>query len=73
MTTKVQITCPDNSHWHVKFEVQDLVYDHDKQRMTDEWKTVESHTRVLKQGEQAETYLTSSRRLILTEVEKAKD
>lgn len=66
MTTRVKLECPDNSHWHVKVDVEDRVYDHDKDAMTDEWRVADSF--VLKQTESRETYIHDSRRLIVTEI-----
>lgn len=67
MTTKVVLECPDNSHWHVKVEVRDRVYDHTANAYTDDWGLADSF--VLKQTEKREVYIHSSRRLIVDEVE----
>lgn len=66
MTTRVKLECPDNSHWHVKVEVQDNVYDFEKQARTGEYKLADSF--VLKQGESRETYIHDSRRLVVSEI-----
>jgi hypothetical protein len=66
MTTRIKLECPDTSHWHVKVDVQDQVYDHEAKAMTDEWREADSF--VLKQTESRETYIHSSRRLIVTEI-----
>lgn len=66
MTTKVVVSCPDNSHWHVKVEIRDQVYDFEKKVMTEDWGLAGSF--VLKQGESRETYITNSRKLVVSEV-----
>jgi hypothetical protein len=65
MTTKVVIACPDHGHWHVKVEVRDQVYSHETKAMTNDWSLADSF--VLKQGESKETYITSTRKLIIEE------
>lgn len=67
MTTKVKLECPDNSHWHIKVEIQDKKYNHDSGVREDLWRT--SETFVLKQTESRETYIHSSRRLIVEELD----
>lgn len=67
MTTKVKLECPDNSHWHVKVEVRDRVWDFEKQVMTDDWSLADSF--VLKQTESREVYITSTRKLTVEEIE----
>lgn len=67
MTTKVKLECPDNSHWHAKVEVQDNKWDPEKQELTGEFVTTQEI--VLKQGEKHETYITSTRRLLISEME----
>lgn len=69
MTTKVVISCPDNSHWHVKVEVRDRVYDHANKVMTDYYSLADSFT--LKQTESREVWISSGRKLIVEEVEQA--
>lgn len=67
MTTKVDISCPDNSHWNVRVSVQDQVYDPDKQIMTPEWRETQSHV-IAPGGRLDGLYLTSSRRVLLEEI-----
>ena len=67
MTTRVKLECPDSSHWHVKVEIRDRVYDFEAKRMTDDWTLAESF--VLKQGDSREVYITSTRKLSVEEVE----
>lgn len=67
MTTKVRIECPDNSHWHLKVEVEDKKYNPDSQKYEDLWRV--SETFVLKQTEGREIYIHSSRRLMVSETE----
>lgn len=71
MTTKVKLECPDNSHWHVKVEIEDKKYNFDSQQYEDLWRVSESF--VLKQTESRETYIHSSRRLIVSEIEPEND
>ncbi len=66
MTTKVVIECPDNSHWHVKVEVRDRVWDGAAHTHTDDWSLADSF--VLKQGDKRETYVHSTRKLVVEEV-----
>ncbi len=66
VTTKVKLECPDNSHWHVKVEVRDRVFDHAKSVYTDDWSLADSF--VLKQTEGREVYIHDSRKLIVTEI-----
>lgn len=66
MTTKVKLDCPDNSHWHVKVEIEDKKYNFDNKMFEDLWRV--SETFVLKQGESRETYIHDSRRLVVSEV-----
>lgn len=68
MTTKVQVTCPDNSHWHVKVTVRDQLYDPKSGKYVPEQFT-KAETFILKQGEAREVYITSSRSLVIEEVE----
>jgi hypothetical protein len=66
MTTKVVLSCPDNSHWKVKVEIRDRVYDPQKLAMTDDWSLADSFE--LGPGESRETYIHDSRKLIVEEV-----
>ena len=68
MTTKVRITCPDNSHWDIKVTIEDQVFSFETQKMTDEWRSVNTIT--LKPTESHETYVHSSRRLTVEQVER---
>jgi len=69
MTKYVRIENADMANFKVKVDVQDRVYDHEKQVMTDEWKTIKTidldHPTAL-----ANEFLTDSRRFIVRE-EKA--
>lgn len=67
MTTKVVISCPDNSHWHVKVTVRDKLYDPKSQKYVPGQYT-RAQTHILKQGEKVETYLTDSRSLEVEEI-----
>jgi hypothetical protein len=66
MTTKVNVSCPDNSHWSVNVIVEDRVYDHDAKTYTGEWKEADSF--VLAPTESRETYVHDSRRLRVEEM-----
>jgi hypothetical protein len=66
MTTKVVVTCPDNSHWPLKVITQDCVFDAIAREVTTEWKDTSSVE--LRVGEKHETYVHSSRRLVIEEV-----
>ena len=68
MTTKVILLCPDTSHWAVKASVQDRVFSFDAQKYTDEWREADSF--ILNPAEQRETYVHSSRRIMIMEVER---
>lgn len=73
MTTHVVIECPQASHWHVQVTTQDQLFDPKSQKMVPgEWVRAGKPV-VLKQGEKHETYITSSRRLIIDEIEPAKE
>lgn len=67
MTTRVKLECPDNSHWHVLVEIQDQHWNPVKKVLENDHRTTDGF--ILKQGESRETYITSTRRILLTEVE----
>jgi hypothetical protein len=72
MTTKVSISCPDNSHWAVKVEVQDKIMVAQviggvaTINAVPSWSTTEIFE--LKPTESRETYVHSTRRLVIEEV-----
>jgi hypothetical protein len=66
MTTAVRIECPEHSHWHLKIEVRDRVYDQVAKKMTDDWTLSESF--VLKQTENRTVYIHDSRKLEVSEI-----
>jgi hypothetical protein len=67
MTTKVKVECPDSSHWHVRIEIQDNRWDPVKKEISGEFSLFDSF--ILKPGDSRETYITSTRRLMISEVE----
>lgn len=66
MTTAVEIKCPPTSHWHLKVDVRDRVYDHAAKKHTDDWSLAESF--VLKQDEGRMVYIWDSRKLEVSEI-----
>lgn len=67
MTTKVVISCPEGSHWHVKVTIRDKLYDPKSQKyVPGEYTRVQGS--ILKPGESFETYLTDSRSLEVDEI-----
>lgn len=70
MTLHIVLSCPNSSPYRAKVSVQDQVYDPHEKVMTDHFR--EDHVIVLDPGKCAATYLTSSRRLVVTEEELPK-
>lgn len=66
MTTAVRIECPEHSHWHLKVEVRERVYDQTAKKMTDDWSLAE--TFVLKQTESRTVYLHDTRKMEVSEI-----
>lgn len=67
MTTRVTVSCPDDSHWHVKVTVRDKLFDPKSGRyVPDQFTRGESF--ILKQGESREISIWDSRSLVVEEV-----
>ena len=65
MTTRVTLTCPPDSHWHVLVIVQERLYDPKSQKyVPDQFTKAEEF--VLTQGEARDVYIWDSRRLIVS-------
>jgi len=67
MTTKVHVQCQENSHWPIVVIVEDLAWDPVAKKMTDEWKEA-SRTILVQDQHLPDTYVHSSRRLVIEEV-----
>ncbi|MES2030859.1 MAG: hypothetical protein V4477_16890 [Pseudomonadota bacterium] len=67
MTTKVHVTCPETSHWNLIVTTEDQVWDADAKKMTGVWAATGQAPVVLKPTEVHETYIHSSRRLVVSE------
>ncbi|RUW55600.1 hypothetical protein EOA32_00850 [Mesorhizobium sp. M1A.F.Ca.ET.072.01.1.1] len=63
MTTKVTVDA--HAGWPVHVTTIDQVYDHEAQKMTDEWRETGKDT--VPANEKRDFYVTSSRRLIVEE------
>lgn len=66
MTTKVTITCQEDSHWPILVAKEDREYNHDNKSWLDCWTEISSVT--LRQGNSHEAYVHDSRRLRIEEV-----
>lgn len=69
MTTKIIITCQENSHWDIAVITQDQEYDFKSQTHTDKWNNV-GEPKILGPGESTEKdhmYVHSSRRFVVEE------
>ncbi len=67
MTTRVVVSCPEGSHWHLLVTVRDSLFDPKSKRYVPEQFTrVETH--VLTQGESREINIWDSRSLVVEEV-----
>lgn len=67
MTTRVTVSCPDDSHWHVKVTVRDKLFDPKSGRyVPDQFTRGESF--ILKQGESRDITIWDSRGLTIEEI-----
>jgi hypothetical protein len=68
MTTKVTVTCSESSHWNLVVTTEDKVWDSEAKKLSDDWVAVAyPPVVVLKPLESHETYLTSTRRIVVSE------
>jgi hypothetical protein len=69
MTTKVVVSCPNDSHWDIKVTIKDRAFDFVTQKYSDEWRVADSFT--LKPTESREVYVHSSRHVLVEEIDRA--
>lgn len=71
MTTKVSIQCPPDSHWNLSIRTEDKRHENDNHNMPAAWADAAGVVPVvLDPGSEYSTYLTSTRRIVVEEVER---
>jgi len=66
MTLHIVLSCPQSSPYKARVSIQDQVYDPETKTMTEDFR--EAQVIEINRGECVDTYLTSTRRILITEL-----